>query len=213
MKKIRILFLLLQGSLVLYSQDIPHPAYPKPLSIGDTMQNILIENISNYKVNKVHFAAFKGKVVIIDFWFGACPKCILAFPRFEELQKKFKDKIQFITVNFESQQKIDETFKKFGRSSPIYRLPKLPSIVNDTFFHRLFPHRYYPHEVWIDGNGVVKAFTESDDVNETNIQAAVEDKFKMDMKIDDLSYDEDQPAFFQIYPSYPSHLKYYSVLL
>jgi thiol-disulfide isomerase/thioredoxin len=214
MKKICLFILLLQGSLILYSQNVAHPAQPKPLSIGDTMPNIKIENILNYKSSKVHFEAFKDKLVIIDFWFGACPKCILAFPRLEELQKKFNDKIQVIVVNFESQEKIDETFKKFGRSSAIYRLPKLPSIVNDTIFHRLFPHRYYPHEVWIDGNGVIKAFTESDAVTEKNIQAALENRIvKMDMKIDDLSFNAEQPVFSQIYAGYPSHLKYYSVLL
>src|SRR5688572_4981468 len=128
-KKFSVLVVLVLCAAMMHGQNAKYPANIKPLSIGDTMPNLLIENISNYKSNKVHFEEFKGKLVIIDFWFGACPKCILAFPKLEELQKKFKDKIQVIMVNFETQQKIDETFKKFSRSSPMYRNPKLPSIV------------------------------------------------------------------------------------
>ena len=210
-KKFSVLVALVLCAVMMYSQNF---AGLRPLSIGDTMPNILIENISNYKSKKVHFEEFKDKLVIIDFWFGACPGCIAAFPKFEALQEKFKDEVQVIMVNFETQQKIDETFKKFGRSSTIYRNPKLPSIVNDSIFHRLFPHRYYPHEVWIDRKGVIKAFTGSDDVTEENIKAVLANNFaKMDMKIDDLSFDGSQSVLSQIYPSYPSHLKYYSVIL
>src|SRR6478735_8186180 len=148
MKKFIVLSQLILGSLLLYSQHIKYPQ--KSLSIGDTIPNIFIENISNYKTSKAHFAEFKDKLVIIDFWFGACPKCILAFPKLEELQNKFKDQVQIIMVNFETQKQIDETFKKFSKGAPMYRNPKLPSVVNDSIFHSLFPHKYYPHEVWID---------------------------------------------------------------
>jgi thiol-disulfide isomerase/thioredoxin len=211
MKKFIVLSQLILGSLLLYSQHIKYPQ--KSLSIGDTIPNIFIENISNYKTSKAHFAEFKDKLVIIDFWFGACPKCILAFPKLEELQNKFKDQVQIIMVNFETQKQIDETFKKFSKGAPMYRNPKLPSVVNDSIFHSLFPHKYYPHEVWIDGNGVIKAFTETDAVTEKNIKDVLANKIKMDMKIDDLSFDVNQPVLFQIYRNYSSHLKYYSVLL
>ena len=108
-KKFSVLAQLLLCVLVMRSQHIQHPDNLKALSIGDTMPNLFIEDISNYKVKNVHFEEFKDKLVIIDFWFGACPGCIAAFPKFEALQKKFEDKVQVIMVNFESQKKIDET--------------------------------------------------------------------------------------------------------
>jgi thiol-disulfide isomerase/thioredoxin len=204
---------LLLYSLLSESQNVSDQSL-RPLSIGDTMPNVLIENISNYKVDKVRFEEFKDKLVIIDFWFGACPGCYLAFPKLEQLQKKFNGDIQIITVNYESQKKIDETFKKWGSTSAIYRYPKLPSILNDSIFHRLFAFRYYPHEVWIDGAGIVIAFTGSEAVTEDNIKAILENKVvKMDMKFDDLLFDNQYPVLSQIYPANPSYLKYYSVIL
>lgn len=207
--------ILLLLSMHLQSQKTLLPKIIKPLNIGDTMPDIDITNIYNYEKSTVKFSDFKGKFVIIDFWFGACPACIEAFPKMEALQKKFGNQIQIIMVNFETQKQIDITFKKWRNKSPNYRNPKLPSIVSDTIFHQLFPHQSYPHEVWIDKNGIVKAFTSVIEVNEANIQAMLENKpLRMDMKIDNISFDDSKyPILSQVYAAYPSRLRYYAIIL
>jgi thiol-disulfide isomerase/thioredoxin len=202
-------------SLTLQGQTLPLAGGIRPLSIGDTMPDVPLENIHNYGKSNARFSDFKGKWVIIDFWFGACPGCIESFPQMEELQRKFGDKIQVLMVNFETQKKIEETFKKYEKKSPSYRNPKLPSIVSDTIFHKLFPHQYYPHEVWIDPSGVVKAFTSAMEVTQANLQAMLEGKtVKMDMKIDNLTFNDAKYSLLsQVYAEYPTHLRYYSAIL
>ena len=197
------------------AQKMQGPNILRALMIGDTIPDVSISNIYNYKSKEARFYEFKGKLVIIDFWFGACPGCIESFSKLEFLQKKFGEKVQILMVNYETQEQIDLTFKKWHNKSSDYRLPKLISVVSDTLFHKLFPHQYYPHEVWIDADGVVKAFTSTNEVNEANITAMLARKeVNMEMKIDNLSFDDFKyPILSQIYSAYPDHLRYYSVIL
>jgi thiol-disulfide isomerase/thioredoxin len=186
-----------------------------PLNLGDKMPEIKLTGIRNYPKSTVSFSEFRNKLVIFDFWMGACKGCILGFPKMEKLQQKFKDRVQIIMVNFESQPKIDSTFGKWSRVSSVYRNPTLPSITSDRLLHQLFLFQYYPHEVWIDGNGKVIAFTSLKEVNEANIRAILDGRpLKMDMKMDFLSFnDYKYPLFSQVYPVYPGKLKFYSVIM
>jgi thiol-disulfide isomerase/thioredoxin len=185
------------------------------LQIGDTVPNIFIPYIQNYKQSSLRFSSFKDKWVILDFWFGTCKSCIEAFPKMEALQRQFGDKLQIVMVNFETQSKIDSTFSKWRKTSYIYRDPKLPSITSDTVLHQLFAVKYYPHEVWIDGNGVVRAFTSTNEVNENNITAMLLNQDpRMATKKDNLSFDDSKyPILPQVYDSNSANLKFYSVLM
>ncbi|MFS4474601.1 TlpA family protein disulfide reductase [Chryseobacterium sp. T20] len=50
---------------------------------------------------------FKGKVVILDFWFNGCGGCRQIAPIMEELEKEYKDKnIKFISVSIDSDKDI-----------------------------------------------------------------------------------------------------------
>jgi thiol-disulfide isomerase/thioredoxin len=181
------------------------------LHIGDTVPDVTIPVIQNYKKNTVQFSEFKGKAVILDFWFGYCKGCVEAFPKLEALQKKFKDSVQILLVNFESQSQIDSVFKRLKRVSSLYKLPSLPSIVSDTILHKYFMFETYPHEVWIDKYGVVKAFTGSKDVTESNIRAFLNGlPLKADMKWEDIAFESNQAVLPQLYQRSPERLKYYS---
>lgn len=191
------------------------PALYKPLKIGDAVPEVYVPEIANYKNRSLRLSELKGKVVILDFWFGACKGCYYVFPKLEALQEKFGDKIQVLTVNFESQEKINSTFQRVGKTSSAYRLPKLPTIINDTVFHRLFPVVYYPHEVWIDGNGIVVATTTAEDLTEDRIVKLLnKEPMRVDMKIDRVGFnDYRRSVLSQVYPEEPHALQYYSAIL
>lgn len=211
----KLLGLLLCATLGAFSQTNVLSKSTKGLNIGERMPDVEISGIKNYHSSVLRFSELKSKLVILDFWFGACKGCIQAFPKMEFLQQKYKDQIQIIMVNFETQSKIDSTFKKWSKLSSIYRNPKLPSIVGDTVLHRLFTFEYYPHEVWINEEGKIIGFTSSEEVNEKNIAAALNHApMDMDMKIDFISYnDYKYPLFSQVYSVYPDRLKYYSIVM
>lgn len=63
---------------------------------------------------KVGVASSKGKVVIVDFWATWCEPCKKSFPKLEELNVKYKDKVVIIGVS--TNDDFGPDIAKFGES-------------------------------------------------------------------------------------------------
>jgi TonB family protein len=67
--------------------------------------------------NKVELQSFRGKVVLLNFWYSRCPPCVAALPEVEELSKDFKDKgLVALGVDGENAQVAREFVKNKGYS-------------------------------------------------------------------------------------------------
>jgi thiol-disulfide isomerase/thioredoxin len=189
------------------------PKKIKALSIGDRVPDFQV-NLINYSSPIAKLSSFKGKLIILDFWASWCYSCLHAIPKLNKLQKGFSDKLQLIFMNSmettgDNREKVIQTINKFSPDGP------LPFLIayNDSIALKLFPHQYLPHYVWITPNGIVKAITDAEAVNEENIKAILENEnvdlslpVKMDYfsdKLMDLSL-EGQPAIDE-------NLSYYSI--
>lgn len=163
-------FLILMGIIcTIASLHAQSPPEIKPLTIGDTVPNIQITNIVNYKDTSVNLSSFRGKLVLLDFWATWCSGCIEYLPHLDSLQKRFEEKIQIIPVTDERTEKIHT----FLRQNIIGENLDLPIVTDDTLLSRFFKHTIIPHEVWIDGKGIVKAITFPEYVNTRNIHKAL----------------------------------------
>jgi thiol-disulfide isomerase/thioredoxin len=154
-------------------QDSPKKI--KALSIGDRVPDFQLK-LLNYSSPVANLSSFKGKLVILDFWASWCYSCLHAFPKLNELQKKFSGELQLILVNSEStgdkKEKVIQTVKKFSSGS----LPLFLVSYNDNIAFQYFPHNYLPHYVWITPTGIVKAITEADEVTSENIKAILQNE-------------------------------------
>jgi len=166
------------------------------LKIGDKVPDIIIKNIINYKSPDVKLSttakisAFKGKLLILDFWATNCGSCIRAIPRLDSLQAKFKDHIQILTVSYEKQAIV----KSFLNRNPIGKSMHLPIATDDIALKRIFPHRILSHEVWISPDGTVVAITAPEYVNDANIQAMLDHRpVDLPVKTDIMAYDYQLP--------------------
>jgi thiol-disulfide isomerase/thioredoxin len=130
--------------------------YGQVVSIGEDVSNLELKNVWNYPLPHNKLGDLKGKLVILDFWGFGCPGCIKGFPKMEELQAKYKDKIQVILVNSDSK---EETQKFFLEKRRFIKKPSLPMISGDTVLDRSFPHYGVPFHVWIDGSIRARHFT------------------------------------------------------
>lgn len=139
------------------------------LKVGDKMPDIALGKVLNNITGKTMFSEFKDKLIILDFWNTWCSTCIEGFPKMEQLQTKYGNKIQIILVNVdETEDMIKERFDIFKKQAPLtlslknkYYLPNLPIIVADSpnkrqVLYELFPVRGIPHHVWIDGKGIIR---------------------------------------------------------
>src|SRR5690606_15427351 len=101
----------------------------RPLTIGDTVPDMVFENMINYGAEKAQLSDFRGKAVILDFWSRGCLACIKAFPKMQDLQKQFEGKLQILLVTRDSKAKIAELFKH----SEIAKNTSLPIAPGDKY--------------------------------------------------------------------------------
>jgi thiol-disulfide isomerase/thioredoxin len=159
-----------------------------PLSVGDTLPQKHLQFIKT-RTNSPLGDGGRG-IIILDFFATWCTACIRSLPRLDSLQKQFGNRLQIIIVANESSQKI-EAFRK--RSTQLGNCT-LPIITGDSIFKKLFPHISIPHEVWIDNNGIVKAITSDEEVNEANIRSMLAGKaLQLPLKKDWIDFDHRLP--------------------
>lgn len=137
---------------------------------GDPLINQLCPEFSfdtllNFKKDKVKLSAFRGKFVIVDFWGTFCLPCISAFPKLENLQKRFGDSLQVLLVATDGYQRAKhfyDTRKKANEAMV------LPCAINRGFV-RYFQIKQVSTYVWIDDQGYIKAITDEQQLTEQNI--------------------------------------------
>lgn len=94
----------------------------------------------------------RGKMIVLDFWFSGCAKCLLDQKQIKQFKEKYKDNLVVVMVNsrttregYEKLKKLDDKkyFERFG-------IRRLETIIEDEYLLSLFPHAVYSHYVWIN---------------------------------------------------------------
>jgi thiol-disulfide isomerase/thioredoxin len=156
--------------LILLDLLIYHPGYViaqgrTPLTIGDVCPDVSFTFV-NYAETRAKLSDFKGKAVLLDFWGTWCGPCVASLPAMDGLEKKFGDSLMVIPVTSESEKIVQSALTKIENVTGV----KVPSAVTDTILNSIFPHKTVPYYVWIDANGVIKAFTYPEAITEANIR-------------------------------------------
>ncbi len=154
--------------------------------IGMTVSNLPFKNIINSKMKSATLNDFSDKLIILDFWATWCGPCVEGLPHMEKLQREFKDKIQVLTITDENQGRIETFLKK--------RPLKLPVVIDtDREINDYFKHNAVPHYVIIDRNKIIKAITNAEFVDSTNIQKLLNNEpVDIPLKNDDLTFNSNQ---------------------
>jgi len=166
-------------------------AQTNELHIGDSLPEVEIKSIINFKKEGISTSDFKEQLLIIDFWATSCSGCITSLARMDSLQKKYGDKIKILPVTYEPKKQV----LTFWKSNKYTKNISLPSVVDDTIFDSLFRHTIIPHEVWIY-KGRVRAITSDEYVDENNIDKILNNEtVNWPVKFDYYSYDVNLPLF------------------
>jgi cytochrome oxidase Cu insertion factor (SCO1/SenC/PrrC family) len=128
--------------------------------------------VENEKGEKITLASFKGKVVYVDFWYGACGPCHALFQTIEPVKKYFssKDDVVFLIVSIDRKETWEAALKKYN--IPGYHV----FTENQESSHPIiksYKVAGYPTTCLIDRNGKIFMATPSN--NPEELQKEIED--------------------------------------
>jgi thiol-disulfide isomerase/thioredoxin len=180
--------------------------------IGDTIPNLIFENIINAKYKKATISNYLGKPIILDFWATWCGSCVQTLPKIYKLEKEVNGQVQFLLISSERESILKSFFKRFNQ----FDSTKF-SIVSDTSFSlgKLFNVRFLSHYVWIDKDGTIKAFTGTEYVTLENLRKLINQEpldfaVKEDEQVVDIN--KKNPLLLDTSSSNYTKVKNYSVL-
>lgn len=165
-----------------------------PLIIGDTLPDMVLSNIINYKSSTARLSSFRGKPVLLDFFATWCGSCMKELPKLDSLQKQFAGQVQIVLVTYEGAEKVEALRKKNSRFASM----QIPVVVSDSSLSALFPHRYLPHTVWINRQGRVLATTGAESLTASNLQSLLQGQsLNLTLKSDLTGFDPQRPLLAQ----------------
>jgi thiol-disulfide isomerase/thioredoxin len=157
--------------------------------IGEEIPNFSLNEVQYYSKPNVTKADLKGKPAILDFFSIGCSSCFASFPKTNELNKKFGDSVNIILVGKEHEN-IRTIYENFRKRLNLH----MPVAYEDKLLER-WKIQGFPRVIWIDAKGVVKAVTETTQLDAENIQSLIDGtpfSFKTDY-----SYKEDNTTIFE----------------
>ncbi|WP_293298613.1 TlpA disulfide reductase family protein [Pedobacter sp. UBA4863] len=138
----------------------------KPLKIGDTLAPIQVSNIINRPAKTVDIAKLaQDGLLIIDFWATWCIPCLQEMKFLDSLKAAHPGRFNVLMVTTQD----SLTVKKFLTENKDIGTTNLYMATNNQQLKQFFPHRYIPHNVWIDHRLAVKAITSSEEITQQNI--------------------------------------------
>lgn len=171
------------------------PVFIRPLTIGDTVPDVVIGNLLHSPVATIHLSALKGKWVILDFWERGCSNCIKALPKLQQIADSLREQVQVITITrYGNRAQLSAALKGNKLTQGI----TLPVAIQDSTTQRYFPFEIISHVVWIDPEGIVRAITGSDYISLANARTLLRDKIvSWPVKADAVAFDYTQPLFHE----------------
>jgi cytochrome c biogenesis protein CcmG/thiol:disulfide interchange protein DsbE len=86
----------------------------KSVMNDNTIKPIELVQLDLEKSNGEKIILKNGKPIVINFWATWCVPCVQEFPEFEELNKKYSDKVDFLMISDEENSKIEKFKAKKG---------------------------------------------------------------------------------------------------
>lgn len=126
------------------------------IKTGDKVPQYIFKEILNGD-NKPFDVSNKDKPLILEFWATWCAPCIPAMKELELYLKKFGNKLDILTIS---------TDKKSNLLRYINNTKTSLKIAHDSIHVDVFKYKEVPHTILIDKNGIIKAITTPNQLND-----------------------------------------------
>lgn len=135
---------------------LPAPANQNTESTEKTSEKAPDITITDLNGNKVKLSAFRGKIVVLNFFSTHCPPCKREIPDFQKANEKYgkNNDVQFLCVSIigalgEQRNDAQNYFNKNNFNLPLY-------LDEDTSASEAFGVSSIPHTFIIDRDGNIK---------------------------------------------------------
>lgn len=112
--------------------------------INKPFPNFIMEKING---DKITISTFKGKPVFVNIWFTGCVPCLEKMPKLNLLVEKYKNKVEFVSITFNS---IDEV-KNFLNKKEF----NFTHIINAKKLINKMKINSFPTNIILDKNGII----------------------------------------------------------
>ena len=112
-------------------------------------------NLSDINGKNYSMKELKGKPIVFNFWFTGCGPCKKEMPVLNKIRNNYKDKVEFISITFNSKIEVQETFSK-------HRFDFI-KLVNARKLIDKLGISAYPKTIFVDKNGVITQIYEKVD--------------------------------------------------
>jgi thiol-disulfide isomerase/thioredoxin len=127
-------------------------------SIGKICPDYKFNVLGHHGVKEDSISAYRGQVLILEFWATNCRPCVPAMDNFEILEASFPKQVKVLEITNEDRAKVESFLAKHATGSTIV-------LDTDHQLNKAFYHHLIPHTVLISPDGVVRAFTSPDQVS------------------------------------------------
>ncbi len=132
-------------------------------SIGNPCPNYKFYTLDHTGLKKDSISAYRGQVLVLEFWATNCRPCIPAMDNFEIMEAGFGKQMKVLEITNEDRNKVEHFLTKHPSGTSI--VLDLDNKLNTAFYHHLIPHT-----VLIDPQGIVRAFTSPEQVSSNVIR-------------------------------------------
>ncbi|WP_286862860.1 MULTISPECIES: TlpA family protein disulfide reductase [Sphingobacterium] len=116
---------------------------------------------SNGDTIRRSFDHYKGKMLVLDFWFTGCTKCLLHQKEINYFKEKYADNLVVIMVNSKNTRDNLEKITHMTKADWFKQLGinNFTSIIEDEYLSKMLPSNGYPTYFWINTYGILQLIT------------------------------------------------------
>jgi hypothetical protein len=136
-------------------------------TVDRAMPAFELTRVTNFSKKSVTLDTFKGKWLLLDFWFTGCTNAIRSLPKMSALQKRFKGEMQVLMVgtNGGRYQNIENVYEMLKQKYDLQL-----ATAYDSVLHVKWGIWSMPYIIIVDPQGVVRHITTGNDMTEEKLK-------------------------------------------
>lgn len=160
MKYSFLLILYFLISIIMHAQGTDG-SYPV---IGKELPPFSLKEVHYSSLSEISSKKLLGKPYVLDFFSSGCTACFASFPHINELNKTFQSQLKYFLIGLPDKY-IRKSYEKFREKFDLQMI-----VAYDSVIFKRYKIQAVPRIIWVDENGIVKAITGTQEMNEDNIK-------------------------------------------